>query len=188
MALTGDEKRIRALFSELALQDQTAAPAFVELWQNAASKKPAPVRGFSGPLVVVTAALLIVATSWAAWSWYRSTRSSYEQVVNSAPQIVSPPPLHVSPPALQQVTQQPKQLMAIVKPRPSRPNKRRLHQPEHPAITEAALLSSWQSPTKIFMQSPTAVNFSSLPQLNQSVKELKQFLPRNTELTKESNQ
>jgi hypothetical protein len=104
-------------------------------------------------------------------------------LVNSAPQTVFTP-------AFQQVAQQPKQTMpdAPSKPRPSRPNRRRIHQPDRAAITEAALLSRWQSPTRIFMQSPAAVNFSSLPQLNKSLEELKQFLPRNTELTKESNQ
>lgn len=184
MALAGDEKRIQALFSESALHDRKAAPAFEELWASAARKTSAPVRGVNRTLLVVTAvALLIVATSWGAWSWYRSTRSAPEQIVNSAPQTVSPPPF-------QQVAQQPKQLTADFpfKPRPSRPNRHRIHQSERPAIAEAALLYRWQSPTRTFMQSPAAVNFSSLPQLNKSLEELKQFLPRNTELTKESNQ
>jgi len=185
MALAGDENRIQALFSESALHDRNAAPAFGELWASAARKTSIPVRGISRPLLAVcTAALLIVATSWGAWSWYRSTtRPAHEQVVNSAPQTVSPP-------AFQQVAQQPKQLTANApsKPHPSRLNSRRTHQPERPAIAEAALLYRWQSPTRTFMQSPAAVNFSSLPQLNKSLEELKQFLPRNTELTKESNQ
>ena len=183
MASSGDEKRIQALFSEAALQDRTAAPAFEELWASAARKTSTPVRGVSKPLLVVTAALLLVATSWGAWSWYRSTRSTHEQIVNTTPQTVSPP-------AFQQVAQQPTQttVNAPFKPRPSRPTKRRIHQPDRPAIAEAAVLSNWQSPTRIFMQSPAAVNFSSLPQLNKSLNELKQFLPRNSELTKESNQ
>ena len=185
MALAGEEKRIQALFSESALYDRNVAPRFEELWTSAATKTSAPTRGISRPLLVITAtALLIVATSWGAWSWYRSTtRPAHEQVVNSAPQTVSPP-------AFQQVAQQPNQLTADVpfKPRPSRPNKRRIHQPNLSVIAETALLYRWQSPTRTFMQSPAAVNFSSLPQLNKSLEELKQFLPRNTELTKESNQ
>ena len=181
MELAGDEKKIQALFSELSLQDQSAAPAFEELWASAAMKASAPARSVSRPLLAVTVALLIVATSWAAWSWYRSTPSSHEQAINVSPQTVLPP-------TFQQLAPEPKPLTVTFKPRSNRPHKPRLHQPERPAITEAALLSSWQSPTRIFMQSPTAVNFSSLPQLNQSVEQLKQFLPRNTELTKESNQ
>lgn len=184
MALAGDEKRIRALFSELAIQDRTAAPAFEEIWANAAMKASAPTRSVSRPLLAVTAALLIVATSLAAWSWYRSTPSLPEQ----PEQVINVPQQTVPPPTFHQVAPEPKQLTVAFKPRPSRPNKRRLQIPERPAIAEAALLSQWQSPTRIFMQSPTAVNFNSLPQLNQSLKELKQFLPRNTEPTKESNQ
>jgi hypothetical protein len=180
MEFTGDEKRIRALFSELALQDQNAAPTFAELWVNAASKKSAPVRGFSKLLLAITAALLIVAASWTAWSWYRSTATSHEQLVNVSPQSPSP--------QLPQQTEHVATLDTSPKYRPNRPNKRRPHQPERSAINEAALLSRWQSPTQSFLQSPTAVNFNSLPQLNQSLNELKQFLPRNTELTKESNQ
>ena len=183
MALAGDEKKIRALFSELALQDQSVAPTFEQLWLNAASKNPAaPVRGLSRPLLVVTAALLIVAASWGAWSWYRTTiRSSHQQALNVSPQIVSAP-------LFQEAAQQPNQLTAAFKPRPSRPTRRRLHQPERPAIAEAALLSHWQSPTQLLMKSPAAVDLNSLPELNQSVEKLKQFLTGNTELTKESNQ
>src|SRR5690348_4509160 len=95
MALAGDEKRIRALFSELALQDQNAAPTFAELWLNAASRKSTPVRGFSKPLLAITAALLIVAVSWGAWSWYRSTATSHEQLVNVSSQPVSTPSPHL---------------------------------------------------------------------------------------------
>jgi len=183
MALAGDEKRIQALFSELAFQDQSAAPTFEELWASAARNKPAPVHGFGKPLLAVTAVLLIVAASWGAWSWYRSTATSHEQLVNVSPQPVSNPA-----PQLPQQTEHVATHDASSRYRPNRLNKRRPHQPERSTINEAALLSRWQSPTQIFMQFPTAVNFSSLPQLNQSVKELKQFLPGNTELTKESNQ
>ncbi|HJT65465.1 MAG TPA: hypothetical protein VJ749_03370 [Pyrinomonadaceae bacterium] len=181
MALTGDEKRIQALFSETALQDRNAAPAFEELWASAAMKTSAPARSHSRPLLVVTAALLIAAVFWGAWYW--STRSSPQQAVNVAPQTVSPT-------APQQVVQQAKQTPADVpvKFRPGRQNKRRIRQSDRPVIAEAALLSRWQSPTRSFMGSPATVDFSSLPQLNQSAEKLKQFLPRNTGLTKESNQ
>jgi hypothetical protein len=50
------------------------------------------------------------------------------------------------------------------------------------------MISRWQSPTNILMSSPTAVGFNSLPQLNESAEALKQFLPRNNETIKESNQ
>ena len=181
MESSGDEKRIQALFSESALHDRNAAPAFEELWASAALKTSTRVRGVSRPLLAVTAAaLLIVATSWGAWSWYRSTRSAHEQAVKIAPQTSAP----------QQAVQQARQTPADVpvKSRSARQARRRIRQSDRPAIAEAALLSRWQSPTRFFMGSPATVDFSSLPQLNQSAEKLKQFLPRNTELTKESNQ
>jgi len=55
-------------------------------------------------------------------------------------------------------------------------------------VTEAALLSKWQSPTQTFMEAPTAVALQTLPQLNQSVEDLKLFLSGNNETIKESNQ
>jgi hypothetical protein len=190
MELAGDEKRIQALFSEAALQDQRGAPTFAQLWLSAAKKSPAPVRGRSKslsairkPLLAVTAVLLIAAASWAAWSWSRSAPASHQQVVNIPPQPVSTP-------VFQRVTQPTNEVTSSLpfKPRLIRQSHRRTRQIDHSAITEAALLSRWQSPTQLFMESPATVDLKSLPQLNQSAAELKQFLLPNAELTKESNQ
>jgi len=49
------------------------------------------------------------------------------------------------------------------------------------------MLSSWQSPTQLFMESPTELALLQLPQLNQSVKDLETFLSQDKELMKESN-
>jgi hypothetical protein len=191
MELAGDEKRIQALFSESALRDQSAAPTFDELWLSATTKRSASVCTLNKsmlavrkPLLAVTAVLLIAAASWAAWSWSRSSPSSPQQAVNMPPQPVSP-----ETPAFEVVQQ--KHHVATDLPfklRSSRQSHRRIRQPERSAITEAALLSRWRSPTEMFIKSPATVDFNSLPQLNQSAEELKQFLPRNIELTKESNQ
>ena len=190
MELAGDEKRIQALFSESALQEQSAAPEFAELWLSATRKIPAHARDLSKsrarsvskPLLAVAAVLLIAAASWGAWSWFRSPRSSQQQVINITPETISPPALDV--------VQQTKDVTPDVpfKHHAARQNKRRTRQPDRSAITEAALLSHWRSPTRLLIKSPATVDFNSLPQLNQSAGELKQFLPRNTELTKESNQ
>jgi hypothetical protein len=50
------------------------------------------------------------------------------------------------------------------------------------------MLSRWQSPTDILMTSPTTVVLNSLPQLDESAEELKQFLPKKNDTMKESNQ
>jgi hypothetical protein len=67
-------------------------------------------------------------------------------------------------------------------PAPASPHRKRTIR-QRSVLSEAALLSRWQSPTQNFMQSPSSVSFNSLPQLNQSAKDLESFLPK-----KESNQ
>ena len=65
----------------------------------------------------------------------------------------------------------------------------RPRQPEPTLVArQAALLSSWRSPTETLMNSPAGMALYSLPQLNQSVNELKSFLPKNNVAIKESNQ
>jgi hypothetical protein len=64
----------------------------------------------------------------------------------------------------------------------------RQKQIERTLAQRAAMLASWQSPTSKFLESPTGSVFNSLPQLNQSVKDLESFLPKVKESIKESNQ
>jgi hypothetical protein len=82
------------------------------------------------------------------------------------------------------------QVASFIEPvRPHQPRKKRVvrQRQSDSVFSEAALLSRWQSPTQNFMQSPSSVSFNSLPQLNQSAKDLESFLPKN-EGIKESNQ
>jgi hypothetical protein len=64
----------------------------------------------------------------------------------------------------------------------------RQRQTERAALRQAAVLSNWQSPTNILLNSPIASVLGSLPQLNQSARDLEQFLPKNNEVMKESKQ
>jgi hypothetical protein len=178
MEWDGNEKRIRALFSELSLEDQSGAPQFGRLWSRAQVVKGKEV----GRPVAVLVSLLVTAAacSLAAWSWYRFTASP--TIVKTLPQekIVEAPykpnPVKVVP-----VSHPPR-----VDPRRQN-NVARRRQTDRSIATDAALLSSWQSPTQSFMESPSAVVLSSLPQLNQSVKDLESFLSKNSEIMKESN-
>ena len=182
MELGGDEKRIRALFSELAFRDQSYAPRFERLWGQAEKAGPLPVRNFRRPVVLmpVAALTIIAACALAAWFWFTTTQTPTHDAINVVPLITAPSPaVHDA--------------YNASSPEPRRLHHRRKKRPEtyrstESAMTEAALLSRWQSPTKSFMESPTAVDLSSLPQLNQSAEDLKQFLPKNTEAIKESNQ
>ena len=167
MELSGDEKRIQALFSELSLEDRTHVPRFEQLWTRVEKTNPAPL--FKRSWAVATAIVVIAAASSVAL-WSRQSQT----VLNIAPLEISTP---ASP-----------QIVSVVEPaRPHQPRKKKIirQRQSDSVFSEAALLSRWQSPTQNFMQSPSSVSFNSLPQLNQSAKDLESFLPKNNEPIKE---
>ena len=177
MEFTGDEKRIQALFSELALDDQSHAPRFDKLWLRAKTTAPVPAPLFTR-WTIVTASILTGVCLIATWSLYRSSR--VEQAANIPPQIIP-----------ESRVRQPEQLLSAdaKELRPVRPRRAwRQRQPERAAIRQATVLANWQSPTNILLNSPTASVLSSLPQLNQSARDLELFLPKNNDVMKESKQ
>jgi hypothetical protein len=160
MELAGAEKRIQALYSELALADRSRMPRFERVWTRAEAMSPAPV--FKRALVLTTALVVIAgAFSSALWSRYNS-----QIALNIAPVEIATAPLP-----------QPGQLSRASQ--PSRHRRTLRQRPvANPDITQAELLSSWQSPTQSFLESPSSTAFNSLPQLNQSAKDLESFLPK----------
>jgi len=183
MDLIGDEKRIQALFSELSLEDQNSAPHFHKLWNRAEATKPVPVRRFSRAAVVIASVVVTAAAcALVAWSWYMSTQQSLTQdAINIPRQTLAIPVAPVPKPD--------KLASGSLRPRRERQKTiARQRQTERALTRDAAMLSSWQSPTEKWMQSPTSFVLKQLPQLNQSVQELQQFLPKNNEAVKESNQ
>jgi hypothetical protein len=171
MELGGDEKRIQALFSELAFEDQSRVPQFDHLWTRAQARKEISTHRI-GRLVLVSLLVTAAACSLAAWTWYKSSQSPLPNIV-----AVQLPPVEVLHTAVQPVKTEPLRQKHIA----------RRRQVDRSVVTEAALLSSWQSPTQQFMSSPTELTMGSLPQLNQSVKDLESFLSKNSEIMKESN-
>lgn len=182
MELRGDEKRIRALFSELSLDDQSRAPVFGHLWTRAEATRPATNSVFNAPLAVIMIAVIAVAFSVGLWWRSKPAQPRSQQTAQIASQETHElqiPSTHV---AVKPVS--------VITPKKTRPPRQktlaRHRQTERALIHEAAMLSSWQSPTDIFMQTSAGFVLQSLPQLNQSAKELERFLPKNIE--KESNQ
>ena len=182
MQLAGDEKKIQALFSELAREEAQAAPRFEKLWREVSLTQQAP--RLSRSLVVFAATLLVaVAVLFAAWS---NSKTPVEQNAQTAP----PPPIPNQPSPQKP---EPDNKAAVVQRRTQSHSTRRRslarHQRSDRALEQrvlqqqAALLANWKSPTENFMTSPTLSGFNSLPQLNESVKDLQSFLQ-----TKESNQ
>jgi hypothetical protein len=180
MELAGEEKKIQALFSETSLQDRATAPGFERVWARAESAQARRTRINMKPLLAIACALLIVvASAFAAWSWYRAVPTTTQHNVNvpAQPRVT---PLPQSEPQLAQQSKRPNIMHRAVH--------QKRFTPQRATLNEAALLSRWQSPTQLLMQVPKTVDLSSLPQLNQSAEALKQFLPANTDLKKESNQ
>ena len=182
MELAGDEKRIQALFSELSFKDQTHAPRFEQLWRGAELKASGSRRIKS--LVFVAATVLVVfAGMLVAWLRFTSVQRSVEHHVQKPQQFETP----TAPPASGT-----ERVALVPRSQRSRPNRHRslarLKQTDRTLQQQAAMLANWQSPTDKFMTLPTASVFNSLPQLNQSAKDLESFLPKNSQQMKESNQ
>jgi hypothetical protein len=177
MESVGSEKRIQALYSELRLENQSRGPQFDRLWTRAQVSETTAVRTFGAPLAVLIAfSVAVVACSFAVWAWYRSTGAPTPNIVLHQPE--PEPAIEESlAPASSPSKTPPRRPRNIVRRRESaRWN-----------TTAIAMLSSWQSPTQRFMESPTDLVPTSLPQLNQSVKDLESFLSQDNEITKESN-
>lgn len=175
MELAGDEKRIQALFSEVRLDDQRTAPRFEKVLKRAKAIKPELVPG-SGRLIIAFASVLIIAAVSALALWTRSV-STPTATLEEAKSL-----LQIASAASSASAEEPKKLVvnAPVKSRRTiqrRPARQRTI--ERAMIEDAVMLSSWQSPTEIFMESPASHVLKSLPQLDQSVRELESFLPTN---------
>jgi len=157
------------LFSELSLENQRCTPRFEKLWLRAEANGPATpplVTRFVTVLVAVT--VIVVMGLAAARLWLSSSES--QQATNIPAQIV---PTTLAP------LRQPGQLLAAASKDVVRPRRFARRPSERTAIRQAAMISKWQSPTNILLNSPPVSVLSTLPQLNQSARELEQFLPKN---------
>lgn len=166
MELPGNEKRIQALFSELVVEDRTRVPDFEQSWKRAESTRSVKMPSFSRPVAVFAVIMVVAGTiSLSIWVWTNAT----ENLLVIAPQQI--PSVALS---------QPPQLVSVQK---TRVERRRVflrkRESERKLITDAELLSRWQSPTFGLMDLSTGVALDSLPQLNQSAKDLESFLPKN---------
>jgi hypothetical protein len=177
MELSGEEKKLQALFSELKAADEETAPPFARVWNHAT---PAARRGFvfNPAFVAATALLLCAVLGLAVWSRYRQptqteTLARVEPTV--APNTESPtvsttvqkPAAPVSTPAMKNTTV-----------RRNRTSERRIQLAANRKLTQdAKAITDWESPTSALLSSPSDELFSSLPQLNENSNGLQSFLP-----------
>jgi len=149
------------------------------VWNRAQSQTYRPRRGFKLSFVAATALLVCALVSLALWSrhWQRQ-----QDVLVNLPPVPAAGPAQVvvenkgvNPPMPGQEGIGPSS-----KSRPLTLAARRqalLVAVNRRATHEAKAIASWQSPTATLLDSSSGELLKSLPQLNQTVDELKSFLP-----------
>ncbi len=176
MELIGEEKRIRALFSEVRLADGQTAPSFAGVWNRAQKKTVRSTKALNLSLVMATALLVcaLVSMAWGSKHWQQrqdavigkvhSKTSPTVEVVHPANNLE---PVNVTPQG------------STYKPRALKSAARRdavLVAAGEKTLRDAKTIASWQSPTATLLGSSSDELLKSLPQLNQTVDELKSFL------------
>lgn len=181
MELIGDEKRIRALFSELRFADEQTAPSFTAVWSRAQSRTAKPQRAFNLSFVAATALLIFALASLAVWSKYSQRSASTNAAFATVPATsnFNPPKTtngsEVTPPAVPK-----RSVHLLAKSRTLKLAAQRqaaLVAANRKAAQEAKQIESWTSPTATLLSSSSDDLFKSLPQLNENANELKSFLP-----------
>ncbi|MGH9871098.1 MAG: hypothetical protein ACRD9S_01385 [Pyrinomonadaceae bacterium] len=178
MELSGEEKRIRASFRELRLGDERVTPRFAEVWNRAklrsARRQIALDFRLAVALVIVCFALLSLALL--SRHWERNPQSSYAVVSTVVKPAASPVQIKKDQEIVKQVTREPDvRKPGLVKFTP-RSQTAKLAARRSTA-RDAIALSQWQSPTTSLLRSPGDEVLRALPQLNQTLHNLKSFLP-----------
>ncbi|HVS83505.1 MAG TPA: hypothetical protein VHE60_17380 [Pyrinomonadaceae bacterium] len=179
MELVGDEKKIQALFSELRLADEQAAPSFVGVW-NRAQLRP---RRRVGPLNLsfVATALVVCVAVFALALWSRSRQQTPQPnrqiAATTATPSVTPESTTTYEPQILRIKEQPRVSRNGRAAKFAARQRAELLAARRAEIRDATAISSWQSPTATLLSSQNDALLNSLPQLNESVKELKSFLP-----------
>jgi hypothetical protein len=174
-----EEKKIRALFSDLKTADELSAPRFAAIW-NRAQLAPRRTRAFNPAFVVATGLLVCALVLLAVWSRY-SQRSQEVNVV-----VTTSPPAPVIAPT-EGIPYSARDLSPRVVPDEVRMRSRRIKTAarrhaqlvaaNRKLVREAKSITDWKSPTTELLSSSSDEIFNSLPQLNESANELKSFLP-----------
>jgi len=179
MELSGEEKKLQALFSELKTADEHTTPHFGATW-NRAQIAPRRIRVFNPVFVAVMMLLVFGVVSFAVWSRYSRMTSAPTpgQVVN-----VLRPSSPSTPAPLSTTVNTSQETRPNVTRTAARRNKAAArHQAMLVATNrklerDAKSIANWTSPTSALLESPSDEIFSSLPELNKSATQLKSFLP-----------
>jgi hypothetical protein len=180
MEIIGDDKKIRALFSEAKLADAQATPSFTSQWNRAHSRALRPRRAFKLSFAAVTAVLVCALISLAVWSQYSQPRPTYSAFANVPALTGSVPPVvktaGESPTAPVQTGTVHRPIRSRV-PRSTAQSGALTVASNGKAVKEATNIDNWQSPTAALLSSSSDGLFKTLPQLNENANEMKSALP-----------
>ena len=179
MELSGEEKKLQALFSELKAVDEQVTPHFGATW-NRAQIAPRKIRMFNPAFVAVTLLLVCGAVAFAVWSRYLRTTFSPQPVIANAPQNpgTTPAAETAASPAPESPLTKPKNAVIVAhRNKVASQHNSMLAAANRKLQREAKSIASWTSPTSALLDSPSDEIFSSLPELNQSATQLRLFLP-----------
>lgn len=180
MELVGPEKRIQELFRELRLEDERITLPFVAAWNRAQSNSLRPNPAFKVSFAVAAVVLLCALLSLAWWSrsWQRPEQADVLSAPVASKANSRPNPEAKNPAPKQRASVESRNLVRInLRARKLAARRHAELLARNAAIREAAAVSSWQSPTITLLRSPADEVLTSLPQLSQTVNELKLFLP-----------
>lgn len=182
MELIGEEKKIQALFSELRFADEQTMPQFAALWNRAqaVTVRPARTRAFNLSFAAVTALLVVALVSLALWSRSSQRNFSTSPVVASTTPPAAGPAKAIEDAAVKpNVPDEKRQRRSSTSSASKAAVQRRalMLAVNRKAAQDAKAISSWESPTATLLNSQNDDLLKSLPQLSDSVDELKSFLP-----------
>ena len=185
MEIIGDDKKLRALYSEAKTVDKAATPGFTAVWHRAQARSLKPRRAFNLSFALVTALLVLTLGSLAVWSMYSSRSNQPREVLKTPSTPGSVSPAQVKSPEKSndkeevEVAEKTSENPMVV---PVRRSIKRLKKPAMQAEAQTiaantSTIETWQSPTAGLLSSPTDGLFKSVPQLNENANEMKSFLP-----------
>lgn len=178
MELSGEEKKLQALFSELKTADEETAPRFARVL-NGATPRARRAFVFNPAFVVVTALLVCAVVSLAVWSRYRQqTEPAVVRVETpAAPKTTHASEWPTAEPSAAPTTTPTKENTTARRQRITvRRNSIQLAA-NRKLTRDAKAITDWESPTSALLSSPSDALFSSLPQLNENANGLQSFLP-----------
>ena len=178
MEIIGDDKRLRALYSETRFVDEQTAPSFSAVWHRAQSRAKQPRRTLTFVFASALVLVIFATATFAIWSKYSQRAKTYSAFATpSAADVV------IASKGNSGATSSAVDVRYPSVPRKPRANKlaaqrQQLLVAENRKAEQAAKeIASWQSPTASLLSSSSDDLFKSLPQLNQNANEMKSFLP-----------